>query len=87
VQGVERLGKRIVFDFGDDCFLLLHLMIHAPAALVSGRVEGAGQGLAGRAGVRPRRAARHRNVEPETGALHLVRGPDALRAFDRAGWR
>ena len=27
VQGFERIGKRIVFDFGDELFLVLHLMI------------------------------------------------------------
>jgi formamidopyrimidine-DNA glycosylase len=27
VQGLERIGKRIVFDFGDELFLIVHLMI------------------------------------------------------------
>ncbi len=44
VCGFRRLGKRIVFDFGEEYFLVLHLMISgrlrwkAPGAPVPGRV-------------------------------------------------
>ena len=43
VQGFRRLGKRIVFDFGDELFLVLHLMIagrlhwRPPGAKLPGR--------------------------------------------------
>ena len=85
VTGVERLGKRIVFSFEDDFILVVHLM-------VAGRFrwEGHGAKIPGKLGL----AA----FDFETGTLilteastkkrasiHLVKGRDALRDFDRGG--
>jgi formamidopyrimidine-DNA glycosylase len=85
VTGVERLGKRIVFSFEDDFVIVVHLM-------VAGRFrwESRGAKIPGKLGL----AA----FDFETGTLilteasskkrasiHLVKGRDALREFDRGG--
>lgn len=85
VQSIERLGKRIIFAFDDELFLVLHLMI-------AGRLHWFPAGST-RKGVKPL-AAFHfpagRLTLTEAGttrraSLHLVRGHEALSAFDRGG--
>jgi len=85
VLGVHRLGKRIVLALEDALFLILHLMIagrlrwlqgnaRAPARITLAVFEFERGALAfTEAGTR-RRAS-----------LHLVRGADALAAFDPGG--
>ena len=85
VVDIGRLGKRVVFYFEDDFILVVHLM-------VAGRFkwEARGAKIPGKLGL----AA----FDFETGTLilteasskkrasiHLVRGKDALREFDRGG--
>jgi formamidopyrimidine-DNA glycosylase len=87
VRAVRRLGKRIVLDFGDELHLVVHLMIAGRFRWIS-------------AGARTRVPARIALAElsfpggtlvlTEAGttrraALHVVRGGDALAAFDRGG--
>ncbi len=85
VVGVERLGKRIVFELEDQLFLVLHLM-------VAGRLRWrkAGAGIPGRGGL----AAfdfEHGAVllteasKKKRASLHVVQGRDALAPFDRGG--
>ena len=84
VRGLRRMGKRIVFDFGDDLFLVIHLMI-------AGRLRWRAADEA----VRPAPLAR---FEFPTGVLflteagkkrrasiHLVEGESGLTEFDRGG--
>jgi formamidopyrimidine-DNA glycosylase len=85
VQGIERLGKRIIFDFGDSHFLILHLMIH-------GRLHWypTGQKVPAKgwlAALEFASGALHitETSSQKRASLHLVHGPDALRAFDRGG--
>lgn len=85
VQDVSRLGKRIVFAFEDELYLVLHLMIagrlkwREAGKKASGKIDLAafdfstGTLLLTEAGTK-RRAS-----------LHLVRGADALATFDRGG--
>lgn len=85
VTGLRRLGKRIVLALGGDLFLVIHLMIagrlqwRAPAAKPARRstlaafVFDSGTLVLTEAGT-TRRAS-----------LHLVRGGDTLRQFDRGG--
>lgn len=85
LHGLERIGKRIVFAFADDLFVVLHLMI-------AGRLQWKPPGAA-----IPRRLG-HAAFDFENGTLllteagtrkkaqlHVVRGRAALEAFDRGG--
>lgn len=85
VVGLDRIGKRIVFAFDDDLFVVLHLMI-------AGRLQWKPPGSA-----IPRRLG-HAAFDFENGTLlvteagtkkkaqlHVVRGRRALESFDRGG--
>ena len=85
VRGVSRLGKRLVFEFDEALFCVLHLMI-------AGRLRWKKRGIA-----IPRKRA-HAAFDFPTGslllteastkkrtALHLVQGSDALAALDPGG--
>jgi len=85
VQGFRRLGKRIVFVFPDELFLVIHLMI-------AGRLRWRDQGakLPGKLGLAAfdfpdgtvlftEAAKTHR------ASLHVVRGEEALQSFDPGG--
>jgi formamidopyrimidine-DNA glycosylase len=87
VQGVSRIGKRIVFRFKDDLFLVVHLMIAGrlrwreptekpripPRTLLATFVMSNGALFFTEAGSHKR------------ASLQLVRGEAALRALDRGG--
>lgn len=85
VDGLRRIGKRIVLEFGSDLFLVIHLMI-------AGRLRWRDPG-----GDVARPAPLARLVFPtgvlvltEAGkqrraSMHLVRGEAALAQFDRGG--
>ena len=87
VKSIERLGKRIAMEFGNDVFVVIHLMI-------------AGRFRWNDAGSRKKVPAKISLAELEfpTGmltlteagskrraSLHVVRGRQALREFDRGG--
>jgi formamidopyrimidine-DNA glycosylase len=83
--GVERLGKRLVFGFADELFVVLHLMI-------AGRLQWhpGGRQLASRIDVAAFDFDRGTLVLTEgatkkRASLHVVRGRTALAAFDRGG--
>jgi formamidopyrimidine-DNA glycosylase len=85
VLGVRRLGKRIVFELEEDLFLVLHLMIAGRL-----RLRPAGAGIPGKVGL----AAFDFDIgtfllteasPKKRASLHLVRGEEALRQFDRGG--
>jgi formamidopyrimidine-DNA glycosylase len=85
VQGLRRVGKRIVLVFPDALFLVLHLMI-------AGRLhwKPAGAKLPGRVGLAAFDFAPGTLLLTEAGtrrraALHLVRGEAALAAHDAGG--
>jgi formamidopyrimidine-DNA glycosylase len=87
VASVERLGKRIVLGFDGEIFLVVHLMI-------AGRFRWVKAGARKR--IPPRLALAELDFAPGTlvlteagttrrASLHVVRGRDALAAFDRGG--
>jgi formamidopyrimidine-DNA glycosylase len=85
VIGVRRMGKRIVLALEDDLFLVLHLMI-------AGRLRWLARGskLPGRISLAAFDFPNGVLAFTEAGSkrrasLHLVRGADALRAFDMGG--
>ncbi len=92
VEGLRRLGKRIVFDVGDELFLVLHLMIAGrlwwkdePDAPIPGGKRGlaafdfSSDHDAGGTLILTEAGSRKR------AALHLVRGEAALAAHDPGG--
>jgi formamidopyrimidine-DNA glycosylase len=83
VREIRRLGKRIVFVLEDDLFLVLHLMI-------AGRLAWAERGakIPGRIGLAALDFTTGTLVFREAStkkraSMHLVRGEEALRQFDR----
>ena len=87
VAGVRRLGKRLVLDFGDDLFLVLHLMI---AGRLRWRRPGEKPGVGGKIILATFTFDNGSLVFSEAGSkkrasITLVRGEDALRALDPGG--
>lgn len=85
VRDLERMGKRIVFAFADDYFLVLHLMI-------GGRLHwfGAGGKAPGKQALATLEFPNGALTLTEAGtqkraSLHLVQGRDALSQFNRGG--
>jgi formamidopyrimidine-DNA glycosylase len=85
VQALRRMGKRIVFALDDELFIVLHLMI-------AGRLRwrDAGAKLPGRLGLAAFDFPTGTLLLTEAGSkrrasLHLVKGEEGLRAFDRGG--
>lgn len=85
ISEIERLGKRIVFDFGDRLFLVLHLMI-------SGRLQWTDPG----GKIPPKRGLAALDFPNGTliiteastqkrASLHVLKGSEALSEFDKGG--
>jgi formamidopyrimidine-DNA glycosylase len=87
VTTVERLGKRIVLGFEGEIFLVVHLMI---AGRFRWLKSGARKRIPPRLALAEFEFASGTLVLTEAGttrraSLHLVRGREALAAFDRGG--
>jgi formamidopyrimidine-DNA glycosylase len=87
VRGLSRLGKRIVFRFDDDLFLVLHLMI---AGRLRWRAPGQKPGVGPRMVLATFEFGTGTLLFTEAGSkkrasLHVVRGREALAAMDRGG--
>ncbi len=85
IIGVRRLGKRIIIEFEDEHFLVIHLMI-------AGRLRWRppGKKLPGKLALAALDFADGTLYLSEAGStrrasLHLVRREEAVRAFDRGG--
>jgi formamidopyrimidine-DNA glycosylase len=85
VGGIRRLGKRIVIDFGDELFLVIHLMI-------AGRLRWRPRGgkVPGKMGLAYFDFAHGVLILTEAGtkrraSMTLVRGERALQHIDRGG--
>jgi len=85
VSGLRRMGKRIVFDLGEELFLVLHLMIAgrlrwiAPGGKPPGKISLARFDFPNGALILTEAGSKRR------ASLHVVRGEAALRALDRGG--
>jgi formamidopyrimidine-DNA glycosylase len=90
LAGVERIGKRLVFDFGAEHFAVIHLMIAGRFRVERAKPESSG----------PRRSSGNQLCRFTFGArslmlreagskrrasLSVVRGRDQLAQFDRGG--
>jgi formamidopyrimidine-DNA glycosylase len=84
VRGVRRIGKRIVLDFGDDLFLVVHLMI-------AGRFHWRRAGQKGMGKMLAAFDFDHGTLffteqgSKKRASLTVVRGEAALRALDPGG--
>ncbi len=83
--GVERIGKRLVFGFADELFVMLHLMIagrlqwHPREKKLGSRIDLAAFDFEPGTLVLTEAATKKR------ASLHVVRGRASLAAFDRGG--
>jgi formamidopyrimidine-DNA glycosylase len=87
VRGVDRIGKRLVLDFGGDLFLVFHLMI---AGRLRWRAPGQKPGVGPRMTLASLEFAHGTLLFTEAGSkkrasMRLVRGADALRELDPGG--
>jgi len=87
VCGVSRLGKRIVIDFDDEFYLVLHLMI---AGRLRWRIPGQKNGVAPRMVLAELEFDTGKLLFTEAGSkkrasMHVVHGAGALEAIDRGG--
>jgi formamidopyrimidine-DNA glycosylase len=85
VQGLRRLGKRLVFAFDEDLFAVLHLMIagrlrwREPGAAIPGKLGQAAFDFAEGTLLLTEAGSR------KQASLHLVRGEAAVAAMDPGG--
>lgn len=85
VVGLQRLGKRIVFDLGDELFIVVHLMIagrfrwRPPGTKIPGRVGLAAFDFPAGTLLLTEASSRKR------ASIHLARGEAALRVHDPGG--
>ena len=85
MRGAERLGKRLVFALEDELYLVLHLMIagrlrrREPGGKIPGKIGLAALDFEEQSFVLTEASSKKR------ASLHLVRGREALGAFDRGG--
>jgi formamidopyrimidine-DNA glycosylase len=85
VESLRRLGKRIVFELGDDLFLVLHLMIAGRLRWFERPVQ-----VPAKRGIAAFDFSTGSLLMTEEGAkrrasIHLVRGEEALAEFDAGG--
>jgi formamidopyrimidine-DNA glycosylase len=87
IAGVRRIGKRIVLDFGDDLFLVIHLMI---AGRLRWRTPGQKPGMGRKLILASFQFVNGTLFFTEASSkkrasIQLVRGEPALRALDPGG--
>jgi formamidopyrimidine-DNA glycosylase len=87
VRGVRRIGKRIVLEFGDDLFVVIHLMI---AGRLRWRSPGQKLGMGSKLILATFQFPTGMLYFTEAGSkkrasIHVVRGEGALRALDPGG--
>ena len=85
VVGLERMGKRIVLALEGDLFLVLHLMIAGRLHWRKRGVKVGGRGALAAFDFDDGSLVLTEASKKKRASLHLVRGRDALSAFDRGG--
>jgi formamidopyrimidine-DNA glycosylase len=85
LRNVRRIGKRLVFDFGEDVFLLLHLMIAGRLHWRPTRVRLTGKTALAAFDFAHGTLLLTESSSRRRASLHLVRGVEALREFDAGG--
>jgi len=85
VIGVERIGKRIVFALDGDLFMVLHLMIAGRLHWKKRGVKVGGRGAVAALDFDDGSLVLSEASPKKRASLHLVRGREGLREFDRGG--
>jgi len=85
VLGIERIGKRLVFALEGGLFLVLHLMIAGRLKWFPPGAKGPGRITLARFDFSEGRLVLTEAGTKRRASLHLVRGREALPAFDRGG--
>lgn len=85
VVGLRRLGKRIVFDLGDELYLVIHLMIAGRLRWVPRGRKGPGRGALAVFGFAPGDLVLTEAGTRRRASLHLLQGATQLQALDRGG--
>ncbi len=85
VTGLRRLGKRIVVALEPDLFLVIHLMIAGRLQWKTGAAKRGGRATLAALVFDAGTLVLTEAGTTRRASLHLVRGADALRAFDRGG--
>lgn len=85
VQSIGRMGKRIVFDFGEDLYLVVHLMIAGRFKWVGATAKGPGRITLAALDFPTGRLLLTEAGTTRRASLHLVQGIASLRGFDRGG--
>ncbi|MBN2006544.1 MAG: formamidopyrimidine-DNA glycosylase [Anaerolineae bacterium] len=85
LQGFERLGKRIVFIFSEDYFLILHLMINGRLRWYGDNQKVPAKGWLARLLFDNGSLIINETSSQKRASLHLVKGKEALRDYDRGG--
>jgi formamidopyrimidine-DNA glycosylase len=82
---LERIGKRLVFALEGELFLVLHLMIAGRLKWFPPGAKGPGRITLARFDFPEGRLVLTEAGTKRRASLHVVRGRDALQAFDRGG--
>jgi formamidopyrimidine-DNA glycosylase len=85
VQGVERLGKRVVFVLPDELFLVLHLMVAGRLRMKAKGASHRGKDVLAVFDFPAESLVFTEASMKKRASIHLVRGREALRGFDRGG--
>ena len=85
VLGIERIGKRLVFALEGELFLVLHLMIAGRLKWFPPGAKGPGRITLARFDFSEGRLVLTEAGTKRRASLHVVRGREALRGFDRGG--
>lgn len=85
VKALERMGKRIIFDFDEELFLVVHLMIAGRFKWVTKAAKGPGRIVLAAFDFPDGRLLLTEAGTKRRASLHLVRGRTSLRTFERGG--
>ncbi len=85
LRDLERLGKRIVFVFDEDCFLVLHLMISGRLQWYPPERKAPAKGWLAALDFANGTLLLTEASTQKRASLHLLRGREALQTFARGG--
>lgn len=85
VLGFRRIGKRIVFEFSGDLFLVVHLMIAGRLRWSQAETSSAKKGTLALLRFKSGTLVFTEAGSKKRASLHVVRGEAALAEFDRGG--